>query len=132
MESTSEQFARQKIPRTWPGETPTRRRCISRRSPGCTGCALTWRASGRKNRGRGERLKFHFLRWAVSTCLPAGRAARTRWAIGFKEAALCEWTKAHREQYERFLIETLSFPNLTWFPPRHPREKQIFLQRKPS
>jgi len=48
----------------------------------------------------------------VSTCLPAGRAARTRWAIGFKEAALCEWTKAHREQYERFLIETLSFPNL--------------------
>jgi hypothetical protein len=26
--------------------------------------------------------------------------------------ARAEWTKAHREQYEKFLVETLSFPNL--------------------
>jgi hypothetical protein len=26
--------------------------------------------------------------------------------------ARAEWTKAHREQFERFLLETLSFPDL--------------------
>ena len=26
--------------------------------------------------------------------------------------ARAEWTEAHREQYEKFLVETLSFPNL--------------------
>jgi hypothetical protein len=32
-------------------------------------------------------------------------------ALSWPEARV-EWTKAHREQYEKFLIETLSFPNL--------------------
>jgi hypothetical protein len=28
------------------------------------------------------------------------------------EEARVEWTEAHRKQYEKFLLETLSFPNL--------------------
>jgi hypothetical protein len=41
-----------------------------------------------------------------------------KWIEGEKGRALswsearAEWTKAHREQYEKFLVETLSFPNL--------------------
>ena len=31
--------------------------------------------------------------------------------LSWKEAR-AEWTKAHREEYERFLVQTLSFPNL--------------------
>jgi len=31
--------------------------------------------------------------------------------LSWKEAR-AEWTEAHREQYEEFLVETLSFPNL--------------------
>jgi hypothetical protein len=27
--------------------------------------------------------------------------------------ARAEWTEAHREEYEKFLVDTLSFPNLT-------------------
>jgi hypothetical protein len=33
------------------------------------------------------------------------------------ERARDEWIKAHREQYERFLLDTLSFPNLVPSPP---------------
>jgi hypothetical protein len=39
-----------------------------------------------------------------------------KWIESEKGRALswpgAEWTKAHREQYEKFLVETLSFPNL--------------------
>jgi hypothetical protein len=41
-----------------------------------------------------------------------------KWIEGEKGRALswpearAEWTKEHREQYEKFLVETLSFPNL--------------------
>jgi hypothetical protein len=41
-----------------------------------------------------------------------------KWIEGEKGRALswpearAEWTKAHREQYEKFLVETLSFPTL--------------------
>ena len=46
--------------------------------------------------------------------------------------ARAEWTEAHREQYEKFLVETLSFPNLvlgedsakTENPPRPPLEAE--------
>src|SRR5215468_10929161 len=31
--------------------------------------------------------------------------------LSWKEAR-AEWTEAHRKQYERFLLDTLSFPNL--------------------
>jgi len=86
MESTSEQFARQKIPRTWPGETPTRRRCISRGHRVVPAARQRGGHPAVRIPARGERLKFPFE--AGCKYVPAGRrAARTRCAIGFKEAA---------------------------------------------
>ena len=46
-----------------------------------------------------------------------------KWIEGEKGRALswpearAEWIKAHREEYEKFLIETLAFPNLVPSPP---------------
>jgi hypothetical protein len=37
-------------------------------------------------------------------------------ALSWKEAR-AQWTEAHREQYEKFLVETLSFPDLVPAPP---------------
>jgi hypothetical protein len=45
-------------------------------------------------------------------------------------ASESEWTKAHREQYEKFLVETLSFPNLIPAMPltREASHRPLFLQ----
>ncbi|MGA8656791.1 MAG: hypothetical protein WB586_11650 [Chthoniobacterales bacterium] len=43
------------------------------------------------------------------------------------EEARAEWTAAHREQYEKFLIETLSFPQeVAGEEPVTPEEQQVF------
>src|ERR1700736_2897624 len=41
------------------------------------------------------------------------------------EQARQEWTDAHREKYEKFLIDTLSFPDAT---PRTNRQRSQFLR----
>ena len=52
------------------------------------------------------------------THLIKGEIRKYKWIEGEKgrrlswDQARTEWTETHREEYERFLLDTLSFPNL--------------------